>query len=166
MALRSPEDGVNVFVECKFVEREFGHCSVFTGGDCDGRNPASDLGLCYLRHIGRRYWEVALEHGLMDGPLSSEALCPFAVHYQFFRELLLALKEGGVFVLLSDARSPVFFQDGSQGPRGLMPVVTSLLPEHVRRRVVLVTVQEVLEQIVDAPDRAWVPEFRRKYGLI
>jgi hypothetical protein len=26
-------------------------------------------------------------------------------------------------------------------------------------------VQEVLERIVDAPDDAWVPEFRRKYGL-
>ena len=165
LALRSPEAGVNVFVECKFVEREFGQCSVFTGGDCDGRNPASDLGLCYLHHIGRRYWDVALEHGLMDGPLSSEVLCPFAVHYQFFRELLLALEEGGVFVLLSDARSPVFFQDGPQGPRGLMPVVTSLLPEHVHRRVLLVTVQEVLEQIVDPPNDVWVPEFRRKYGL-
>jgi hypothetical protein len=89
----------------------------------------------------------------------------FAVHYQFFRELLLALEEGGVFVLLSDARSPVFFQDGPQGPRGLMPVVMSLLPDHVRRRVVLVTVQEVLEQIVDPPEAVWVPEFRRKYGL-
>jgi POLQ-like helicase len=165
LALRSPEAGVNVFVECKFVEREFGQCSVFTGGDCDGRNPALDLGLCYLHHVGRRYWDVALEHGLLDGPLSSEALCPFAVHYQFFRELLLALEEGGVFVLLSDARSPVFFQDGPQGPRGLMPVMMTLLPEHVRRQVVLVTVQEVLEQIVDAPDDAWVSEFRRKYGL-
>jgi hypothetical protein len=46
-----------------------------------------------------------------------------------------------------------------------MPVVMSLLPEHVRRRVELVTVQEVLERIVDHPDDAWVPEFRRKYGL-
>ena len=76
LALRSPEAGVNVFVECKFVEREFGQCSVFTGGDCDGRNPVWDLGLCYLHHIGRRYWNVALEHGLLDGPLSTEALCP------------------------------------------------------------------------------------------
>ncbi|HEY5471671.1 MAG TPA: hypothetical protein VIK32_00625 [Candidatus Limnocylindrales bacterium] len=46
-----------------------------------------------------------------------------------------------------------------------MPVVMSLLPEYVRRRVVLVTVQEVLEQIVGPPDDAWVPEFQRKYGL-
>ena len=46
-----------------------------------------------------------------------------------------------------------------------MPVVTSLLPEHVRRRVVLVSVQEVLEQIVDPPDDVWVPELRCKYGL-
>jgi len=165
LALRAPAAEMSAFVECKFVEREFGQCSVFTGGDCDGRNPVADLGLCYLHHIGRRYWDVALEHGLLDGPLSIEALCPFAVHYQFFRELLLALEEGGVFVLLSDARSPVFFQDGPQGPRGLMPVVMSLLPEHVRRRVVLLTVQEVLEQIVDSPDDAWVPELRRKYGL-
>jgi len=46
-----------------------------------------------------------------------------------------------------------------------MPVVMSLLPEHVRRRVVQVTAQEVLEQIVGPPDDAWVPEFQRKYGL-
>ena len=132
LALRSPEAEVNVFVECKFVEREFGQCSVFTGGDCDGRNPASDLGLCYLHHIGRRYWDVALKHGLLDGPAQKRSAVPFAVHYQFFRELLLALEEGGVFCPLErlpQTRSSL--QDGPQGPRGLMPVVTSLLPEHV-----------------------------------
>ncbi len=59
LVLRAPEGEVSAFVECKFVEREFGQCSVFTGGDCDGRNPASDLSLCYLHHIGRRYWNVA-----------------------------------------------------------------------------------------------------------
>ena len=31
LALRAPEPGVSAFVECKFVEREFGQCSVFTG---------------------------------------------------------------------------------------------------------------------------------------
>ena len=37
-----------VFIEAKLVEREFGGCSVFRAGDCDGRNPARDFALCYL----------------------------------------------------------------------------------------------------------------------
>ena len=45
----------NLFLEFKFVEKEFGGCSLFEGGDCDGRNPYPELDNCYLHNIGRRY---------------------------------------------------------------------------------------------------------------
>jgi hypothetical protein len=41
---------------------------------------------------------------------NSERLCPFANHYQFFREIPFALENDGVFVLLSDDRNPAFSQ--------------------------------------------------------
>ena len=45
-----------IFIEAKLVEREFGSCSVFSGGDCDGKNPVSyGVDGCYLCHIGRKY---------------------------------------------------------------------------------------------------------------
>lgn len=48
-----------IFIEAKLVEREFGGCSVFSRGDCDGKNPIIyGLDGCYLHHIGRKYWDV------------------------------------------------------------------------------------------------------------
>ena len=41
-----------LFVESKFVEKDFGGCSVFRNGDCDGRNPVSDPSDCYMHHLG------------------------------------------------------------------------------------------------------------------
>ncbi len=40
VALRDGEGKPVVFVESKLVEREFGGCSVFAHGDCDGMNGA------------------------------------------------------------------------------------------------------------------------------
>jgi POLQ-like helicase len=48
----------SLFIEAKLVERGFVGCSVFAGGDCEGRKPYPEmLGDCYLHHIGRRYWQ-------------------------------------------------------------------------------------------------------------
>lgn len=44
----------NIFVEAKLVEREFGGCSLFSDGDCDGRNPSGNFGLCYLHEKKKR----------------------------------------------------------------------------------------------------------------
>lgn len=57
-----------LYLECKFVEREFGGCSVFSAGDCDGRNPAQDFDSCFLHHIGRRYWTQLEKHGFLSAP--------------------------------------------------------------------------------------------------
>lgn len=156
-----------IFIESKLVEKEFGACSVFVGGDCDGRNPAANFHRCYLHHIGRRYWNLLEKHGFLDGPLSQDTACILTSHYQFFREVLFALELGGIFVLLSDERSPTFHCVSKDGTtcRGLMPFLIGLVPEKLRPRIVSITVQEVVKAIEDSGRYPWVEEFKTKYGL-
>ena len=98
-----------IFVEAKLVEKEFGGCSLFSGGDCDGRNPAKDhspgddFPLCYLDTIDRWYWKLMDKHKFLDGPLAEDSTCIMTSYYQFFREALMALELGGDFVMLCDA---------------------------------------------------------------
>jgi len=154
-----------IFIESKFVEQGFGGCSVFSAGDCDGRNPARDHDLCYLHHIGRTYWSLMKQHGLEQGSIAQDSQCVFANHYQFFRELLFALEHSGGFVLLCDQRSPVFYCEGPQGERGLMPCLLGLLPTHLRHRVGSVTGQELVAEIAESGNHDWVDDFKIKYGL-
>lgn len=155
-----------IFVEAKFTEQEFGGCSVFAGGDCDGRNPAGNMDLCYLHYIGRKYWSLSQKYGIAEGKIASDTTCILANHYQFFREAIFALEHGGVFVLLCDDRSPVFFSDGPQGPRGAMPLLIDLVPEGAQQSITSVTIQELVAEIEESADHKWVEEFVRKYGLL
>jgi hypothetical protein len=154
-----------LYIEAKFTEHEFGGCSLFHGGDCDGRNPSVNLGLCYLDHIGRKYWSLMHKYGLHDGHIGTDAMCILANHYQFFRELLFALEKGGTFILLSDDRNPVFHSSGSQGERGLMPFLTELLPADIRKRIALISIQELITEIQLSERHTWCVEFIEKYGL-
>lgn len=158
-----------IFIEHKLTEPEFGGCSVFEAGDCDGRSPAQDHGLCFLHHIGRRYWQEMDRFGF-SRLIDTAAPCPFAAHYQFFREALLALAKGGTFVLLSDERSPVFHVrpvGGAAGPeRGLVPVLLQFVPEEYRGRVVSVSVQEVVAAIrATGRHDDWLGQYCAKYAL-
>ena len=155
-----------LFIEAKLVEREFGGCSVFDAGDCDGRNPARDLNHCYLNHIGRLYWGLLGQHGFLDGPVGSSPICPLALYYQFFRELLFAIESGGDFVLLFDERNPSFFADGPGGKRGLMPFLTTLVPEALHSRIHSISIQQVVGAYKRYGDFPWVGEFEKKYALI
>ena len=56
IVLRDAGKAPIIFVESKLVEQEFGGCSVFSSGDCDGRNPLPQKENCYLHFIGRTYW--------------------------------------------------------------------------------------------------------------
>jgi len=154
-----------IFIECKLVETEFGGCSVQRDGDCPAANPSRDHSLCYLHHIGRRYWVLMDKHGLVVGPILADSRCILASHYQFFRELLLALESGGLFVLLHDERSPTFCFHGPLGDHGLMPLLLQMLPDHVRHRVGIVSVQRVVEQINASSRHSWIGEFEAKYAL-
>lgn len=133
--------------------------------DSDARNPAHDLDLCYLHHIGRKYWSLMREQEVDKGPVADDSTCIFAHYYQFLREAIFAHQHGGVFVLLCDERSPVFYCDGPQGPRGLMPFLTGLLPEKLRQRICQVTVQELAVEIQASPGHDWIQDFKFKYGL-
>lgn len=163
-------EAAKVFIEVKLTESEFGGCSVFAAGDCEGAMPSHDkLEDCYLHHIGRQYWVRAREQGLFDMPIFNTPMCPFASYYQFFRELLFALHEGGAFVLLHDERNPAFMRvrkDGTGEPRGLWPLLTEAIPDHLKSRVGRITVQTLVKKI-EASGRHddWIGEFKKKYAL-
>ncbi len=166
LVVRDSAGRARIFIESKLVEREFGGCSVFAGGDCDGRNPTADKDLCYLHFIGRRYWELLAAHGFLEGPVGTDRACLLSNYYQFFRELLFALELGGSFVLLSDERSPTFFTRGPKGDRGLMPFLLELVPRELRHHVAAISVQDVLAAAAHTGRHGdWVPQFARKYGM-
>lgn len=165
LVLQDDKRQPQLFVECKFVETEFGGCSVHGAGDCDGQNPATDFSLCYLHHIARRYWTLMHKHGFLQGPIRQEKTCILTRHYQFFRCVLFAAEFGKPFALLSDERSPTFACDGPQGRRGLLPLLLSLAPEELRPRIVGISIQQVVEAIKESGRHSWITEFERKYGL-
>ena len=158
----------SIFIEAKFTEPEFGGCSVFSRGDCDGRNPLSyGLDGCYLHHIGRKYWEIMNEFGFVEIVFASGPICPFANYYQFFREVLLSLKKEGCFMLLHDERSPVFVKTSKNGKEsGLWPFLMESVPaEHVPR-IGRVTIQQIVMAIDESGrHHDWIDDFKLKYGI-
>lgn len=165
LVVKDGEGVPKLFSEAKLVETEFGGCYVFGDGDCDGRNPVSDLSRCYLHHVGRLYWDVLEEQGFMDGPIGTDSTCILASHYQFFREVLFAFKHGGTFVLLYDERSPTFYCRSGSQEKGLMPFLTGLVPERLRARIGSVRIQQVVQAIKTSNHHPWITEFEMKYGL-
>lgn len=156
--------GAPVFVEAKLTEAGFGGCAVQSRGDCSGRNPASLPDNCYLTGNRRTYWAQLSELGFMLPPMADGLICPLALHYQFFREVGLALSLQGYFVLLYDQRSPVFFGPGNEG---LMPLLREFVPPAHVHRVHAVTIQSVVQHIrEDDAHNDWLHEFEHKYGMM
>jgi hypothetical protein len=166
LVLRNDAGEPIIFVEAKLVEKEFGGCSLFSGGDCDGRNPAKDFSLCYLHNIDRWYWKLMDKHKFLDNTLAEDSTCIMTSYYQFFREALMALELGGDFVLLCDHRSPTFAYGNGEKERGMMPFLLSLLPEKARKHIAVVTIQDVAEAIRASGRHEWINEFEAKYGLV
>jgi len=158
----------NIFIEAKLVEREFGGCSVFSGGDCDGRNPiVYGVGGCYLHHIGRKYWERMNEFGFGKTVFASGPICPFVNYYQFFREVLFSLKKCGSFILLHDERNPAFLKVSENGNEsGLWPFLIKSIPaEHVAA-IARITIQQLVNAIDESGrHHDWINEFKLKYGI-
>lgn len=153
----------NIFVEAKYVEPEFGGCSTIEGGECDGLNPISNPDLCYLTFKGRNYWKLMKKYGL-DVPYANSPICPLAIYYQFFRELMFALENNGYFVILIDKRNPAFEKESSVGKRGLIPVLMDKISPKHKEFVKIIYIQDVLP-ILDKHGYTWVDEFREKYGM-
>lgn len=165
VVLKNRDQKPFVFIEAKLAEKEFGGCSVFANGDCSGRSPLSGKNTCYLQYIGRKYWDLVEKHGLSN-LLSKEQQCIFVSHYQFFREFLFSLEKGGIFILLTDERSPVFHYQANGEKRGLLPFLTEFVPDHLKECVVPVSVQQ-LTVIIKKTGRHndWIDQFETKYGL-
>lgn len=156
----------SLFIEAKFVEREFGGCSVFKRGDCEGRNPASQLSLCYLHQMPRWYWKLMLKHNVLNDAWKNSPVCPLANYYQFFRVLLFALHHNGLFVFLHDERNPTFSRKGTDGYRGIFAFLVSMLPEELRSRIIEISTQELFQTIQKSGRHAdWTSEFAEKYGM-
>ncbi|NJO82342.1 MAG: hypothetical protein HC828_05690 [Blastochloris sp.] len=159
-----PADSGPIMIEVKLVESGFGSCSVLGKGQCDtnGANPLADISQCYLARNAYTYWERMAEHGLINEVQRAGAGCLLAFDYQFYRELLFALHHRGFFVLLHDARSPVF--DGT--PQSVLPRLLKQLPLQLRSRVAAITVQQLVAAIrVTGRHDDWIGAFARKYGL-
>jgi len=157
-----------LFIESKFVEKEFGGCSVFSEGDCDGQNPLNDLSSCYLHHIGRLYWKRMEEHGFLNSPMVSDHICPFTIYYQFFREAMYAIEKKGHFILLHDERNPVFIRTGSNGSpqRGLWPLLLEMTPANLKPFLHAVSFQQVVREIEKSIVHAdWIGIFKEKYDI-
>jgi hypothetical protein len=154
-----------IFIESKLVEQKFGGCSVFTSGDCEGRNPIGREDNCYLHSIGRGYWELMAKYAITS-TLKDEKQCILLAHYQFFREVLLSLEKGGTFILLCDERSPVFHckVDGKQ--KGIMPFLLDFIPFQYQSHVVSITIQELTRLLKNnEKHKDWIGEFEVKYGM-
>lgn len=164
LVIENEDKSGGLYIEFKFVEREFGGCSVFKNGDCDGRNPAKDRSTCYLHHIGRKYWDLLDKYGFLNGPIAENATCFLATYYQFFREVLYALERNGAFVLLVDKRNPTFCSR-SNDQRGLFPFLKGFAPAELKDRVYMVTVQEVVTAINESGKYNWIIDFQQKYGI-
>lgn len=153
----------NIFVEAKYVETTFGRCSTIEGGNCDGLNPISNPDLCYLTHKGRNYWNLMKKYGL-DEPYAKSPICPLAIYYQFFRELMFALENNGYFVILIDKRNPAFEKGSQPNKRGLIPVLMDKIPNLYKEFIKIIYIQDVLS-ILTNHGYSWVDEFREKYGM-
>jgi len=153
----------SIYIEAKFVEQEFGGCSVFERGDCDGSNPIADHNRCYLHTIGRQYWNVMDELEIAAGEIRGGPFCAFANYYQCFREVGFALRQGGQMLFLYDQRNPAF---NAANGRGLIPFLFSLLPPSIRERVRHVTIQALVSHLsTTCQHHDWLEQFRPKYGL-
>jgi hypothetical protein len=96
-----------------------------------------------------------------DGPI-----CPLASYYQFFREIVFALAQGGEFVLLFDRRSPVFYRPVEGPDTGLMSFLLTFVPEKHKSHVHAIGIQEVAASIRHSGrHNDWIGDFEEKYGL-
>lgn len=165
LVIKNSSNNRSLFIEAKLVERDFGGCSVFQNGDCNGRNPIGDFNYCYLHHIGRLYWVLLEKHGFLAGLAGSSPICPMALYYQFFRELIFSIESDGEFILLYDQRNPSFYSSGVTINHGLMPFLISFVPQELRNRIHPITIQHIVAVMNDYKRFDWLYEFKQKYAL-
>lgn len=149
-----------VIGEFKFTEFEFGTCSVYECGDCDGANPKLDSNLCYLHKIkDRKYMDLMNKYSLFW----NDSSCQFTEFYQAYRLLLFALEENGYFLLIYDERNPAFIYDGNGIPRGKFIRFLTLLPANIKAKVFKLSIQQIVGYLETNVNPPWLNEFKDKY---
>lgn len=148
-----------VFVEFKFTESEFGTCSVYEDGDCDGANPKVNLDSCYLHQLSRTYMNLMEKYNL----LNNVEYCPFTEFYQAYRLLLFTLENNGYFLLIHDKRNPTFLIQYNGIKRGKYKRFKQLLPRGVADKVFILNIQQFVEHLEKHAKYDWLAEFKKKY---
>jgi hypothetical protein len=149
----------SIFIESKFVEQKYGTCSVFDEGDCDGLNPLKDFNLCYLhKEKNRKYLDLMKKYEL-DLPYLNDNICPLTIYYQFYRELIFAIENSGIYYLLYDNRNPVFLNN----ERGVFNILFNRLPDSIKPFVKALSYQEIVK-IIEPFNINWLEDFKEKYG--
>jgi POLQ-like helicase len=166
LVIQGNDNAHSLFIEAKLVEREFGGCSVFQNGDCTGRNPSTDFNSCYLHFIGRRYWILLEKYDFLKGSVGTSPICPLALYYQFFRELLFAIESNGDFVLLFDERNPSFCSENMMRKRDLLSFLLLFVPKEIENRIYSISIQKVVRELSKIKEYDWLSEFKNKYDLI
>ena len=155
--------GEKYFCEFKFTEAEFGGCSLFFKGDCDGRNPSEKLDICILHDAGRRYWELMENFKLITPMVKKDSRCPFVDLYQAYRVTMFSLEKNGDFILIYDERNPAFYVNTSIGARGVYARFLEYLPKSALSRCHHVSTQQVFNIISNLVKEEWVQEVGKKY---
>jgi len=148
------------YCEFKFTEAEFGGCSLYFNGDCDGRNPSNEFNMCVLHaEQGREYWNLISKYNL----LTTESRCPFIDMYQAYRVVMFALENNGEFILIHDERNPTFFVETPKLTRGVYARFLESLPAQVRDKCHLISTQQIFKTIQSSIKEPWVDELKIKY---
>jgi Restriction Endonuclease associating with ARP len=152
----------HVFVEFKFTESEFGTCSVYRSGDCDGTSPKNDKMLCYLhKNVKCSYLDLMEKYDLF----TNDQYCLFIEFYQAYRLLLFSLEKNGYFLLIHDERNPSFLMEKGGVNRGLFKRFRQLLPKDILKRVYILSIQEIVTYLNDTSDNTWLRNFKERYAL-
>jgi hypothetical protein len=154
------DKGEKVFIEFKFTESEFGTCSVYEDGDCDGANPRDNLSSCYLQEQKRRMYMNLMEDYHL---LGNEESCPFNEFYQAYRLLLFSLKNNGYFLLIHDERNPAFLTQINGVTRGKFYRFKRLLTKEISDNMFILSIQRIVQYLEQSKKHSWLEEFRRKY---
>ena len=92
---------------------------------------------------------------------------PFISYYQFFREVLFALKKDGYFALLHDEINLTFLKVSKDGKEsGLWPFRMESVTAGQAVSIGRVTIQQLVHTIDESVrHHDWIDEFKQKYGI-
>jgi hypothetical protein len=95
---------------------------------------------------------------------ANSPICPLAIYYQFFRELMFTIKNNGCYGILYDKRSPAFFKSSPAGPGGLIPVLLNSVPDKLKPLIKTMHIQDVVDAL-ETFGYPWTIDSREKYGI-